>query len=60
MRQAELLRNIEDEARIEAEYHAPDLEDWVMSEDVQRALKHGKRNKPQIVAKSLPTRRRAA
>lgn len=62
MRQAELLREIENEARIEAEYFAPDpFEDWVMPQAVADALsRKGKRKPLPFVPKSLPTRRRAA
>lgn len=64
MRQQDIVRQIEEEARIEQDYFGPDFDelfgDYQMSEAEAHALSNGPRNKPMIPAKSLPTRRRAA
>lgn len=64
MRQQDIIRQIEEEARIEDAHLGPDFDelfgDYTMSEAEAHALSNGPRNKPKIPAKSLPTRRRAA
>lgn len=65
MRQQDIVRQIEEEARIEQDYFGPDFDelfgDYQMSEAEAHALSStAPRNKPKIPVKSLPTRRRAA